>query len=330
MANSQPTKANEAEGRAHFKTLLLAPSYWPTWLGFGLLWLLVNALPHRFLMSIGAGLGLLAARFSSRRRKIVARNIALCFPEKSEQAQRALCKAVFKATGRGFLQGLCAWFWPAWRLRRLFKRRVDIEGLEHLQASQAQSSRILLSGHFTCMELGAALVGHLESVNGFYRAHGNAVYEFIQRRGRERHHKDSLAIARDNLKGLVRSIKAGRPMCYFPDQDMGRETSVFADFFGVPAATVTATATLARMTKATLIPYVCFYKASSGRYLLRFLPALTNFPSGKDQASALSDAQRVNHTIEALASGAPEQYLWVHRRFKTRPDGDKDFYRLKS
>lgn len=314
--------------RAEFSSQLLAPKYWPTWLGLACVYVVVNVLPHNALMAIGSGLGVLSQKFVKRRRQVVEKNLALCYPDFSIDERANFKKEVFKASGRGIIQGFCAWFWPAQRLTRLFKHRCKIEGLEHFNELGDDHPTILLSGHFTSMEITAAFVGQLQSVDGFYKRDRNALYEFIQRKGRERHHHDSVALKRDDLKTVVRRVKSGRKICYFPDQDMRQDSSVFVDFMGQPAATVTATATLARLTKATVLPYAGRYDEKTETYVLRFFPKLENFPSGKDAEAAVADAQAVNHAIEEMVRFAPSQYFWVHRRFKTRENGEKDFYKL--
>lgn len=319
-------KGTQLSGRVQFTKELLLPKYWPTWLGFGALFLLVNLLPHRVLMHLGAGLGLLSRKLAKTRRKVVQKNLALCFPELGQAEREHLSKEAFSATGRGLMQGFCTWFWPKWRSDRLFKKRCDIEGLEHFEQLGENTPTILLSGHFACIEIASSFIGKLESVDGFYRRHNNAAYEYIQRKGRERVHKDTLLVHRADPKTLIKRVKSGRKICYFPDQDLRGAKSVFSIFMGQPAATVTATSTLAKLAKARVVPYVGRFDKKTQRYTLKFFPEMKDFPSGTDEQALLADAKRVNEIIEEMVRFAPEQYFWMHRRFKTREDGSKNFY----
>lgn len=301
-----------------FERRLLHPRYWLTWVGFGVWWLSAQ-LPYSWQMLLGSGLGRLLTMAAPRRAAIAARNLELCFPEWNSQQRQQALDGVMDSIGKAFFETGIAWFLPHKRLRRL----CSLEGLEYLQQAQAAGQGvILLSMHFTHLDLGAAIISFNHSIDGTYRAHDNPVYDYVQRRGRERHNTTGVAITRGDVRAMIRALKNGRAIWYAPDQDYGARHSVFAPFFGVSAATVTATAELARLGKAIVIPYIQSRKADGSGYHLKVLPPVEHYPEGDAEV----DAARINHIIEACIRLQPEQYLWVHRRFKTRPEGEPDLY----
>lgn len=232
--------------RPRFRSSFLHPRFWGLWLGLGLLWL-VAQLPYRALLALGRALGAVMYRVAGERRRIAARNLELCFPELSGDERQRLLKENFASTGIAFFEMAMSWWWPKARLARL----AHIEGIEHLQAAQREGEgAILMAVHFTTLEIGAALLGQVHTIDGMYREHGNAVFDFIQRRGRERHNLDSLAVERDDVRGMLKLLRKGRAIWYAPDQDYGIKQSIFVPLFGIPAATVTATTKFARLGKA--------------------------------------------------------------------------------
>lgn len=296
---------------------LLAPRYWVTWLGFGTWWLL-SQLPYRLQMALGAVTGLAMGRIASRRTQIARRNIELCFAHLSEQEQKALLREHLKSIGRGFFEMGMAWFMAPSRLDKL----VTYEGLEYLEQAEQEGAGVLLMGmHFTHLDLGAAFVSRKRSIDGSYRPHANPVYDLVQRTGRERHNPGNIAIERGDVRTMIRQLKKGRAIWYAPDQDYGAKHSVFVPFMGVNCATITATSQLARLGKAKVVPFTHIRNPEGGYHLKVWAP-LENFPSGDE----LADARAINNVVEAAVALAPEQYLWVHRRFKSRPEGEPDLY----
>lgn len=291
------------------------PRWWPSWIGIGLLCLL-SWLPIPLLLATGSGLGWLAGRVLGGRRRIVRVNLELCFPELDTAARTKLVDAHFRALGTGLFEAAIAWFSPKWRLQR----RGEIVGLEHLDAAQADGSGVLLlTGHFTTLEVGARFVAMVpRPFHAMYRPYSNLDYFMHHRRedlsGRP-------ALPRDDLRALVRALRQGHAIWYAPDQTLDPRISVFAPFFGVPVSTVTATARLAQMGRAKVVPY--FPQRIGSRYRVTFFPALENFPSGDE----LVDATRINQAIEDGIRLAPAQYFWVHRRFKRVPPGTPNPYR---
>ncbi len=295
---------------------LLAPRFWPLWAGLGLGWCLAQA-PYRVQLAAGRAIGWLACRLAGSRRRIAATNLRLCFPELDEAARRRLLHAHFLSLGMGVVETAMSWWTPARRLRPLAR----IEGLDNLErALEGGKGVILLSAHFTTLEIGGRLLSLHAPFHVMYREHKNPLFERIMRRARERHFEK--AIPRDDLRGMLRSLKANMPVWYAPDQNYGREHSIFVEFFGVPAATITATARLAKISGAAVVPFFQERLPGAAGYRLRLLPALEDFPSGDERA----DTQRINDVIEAEVRRIPEQYLWVHRRFKTRPEGAAPLY----
>lgn len=272
---------------------------------------MVLLLPMQWLYALGAGLGRLAGRLLPSRLAIVRVNLRLCFPELSVAERDALARAHFAAVGRGAMEAAEAW----WGSDAQLARYTRLEGLAHLDAARAEGKGvILLLAHFTTLEMcGWVLSRHIPDLDVVYKPTHNVVVERLMSRIR----RASLGglIASSDFRGIVRALRAGRILWYVPDQDFGRRRTVFAPFMGVPAATLNMTSRLAERTGAAVLP-VQSLRLPDGTWEVRIEPALSDFPSGDDVA----DATAVNAVIERHVRAAPEQYFWVHRRFKTRPD----------
>jgi KDO2-lipid IV(A) lauroyltransferase len=296
-------------------TELLRPRYWPVWLGLGLLRLLV-ILPARLQLRLGAACGQLASQFNQRRRQIVAINLRLCFPDLDQGERERLLEAHFAALGMGVIETAAAW----WASDAAIARRGTLEGLEHLDAVLAEGRGVLLlTAHFTTLELGARYIAMQRPFHALYRAHDNPAYQAVMRHWRERRSRLP-PITRKNMRDLLRALRQGRIVWYALDQDFSDEAGVFVPFFGVPTLTLTATTRLVRLTGARVVPYFpC--RLPDGRYQVRILPVLDGF--GEDE---VQDAAHINALIEAAVRHCPEQYFWVHRRFKTRPAGYPEVY----
>lgn len=296
--------------------MLFTPRNWPIWLAFGLLRLLC-LLPLRAQLSIGRATGLAAMRLAHRRRHIAATNIALCFPDLDDRDRQHLLREHFAALGMSLFETAAGW----WKSTDYIRGRVEVRGEEHLAEAQKKGRGvIILSAHFTPMELVGRAMAALSPIQVLYREHENPVVERILRNSRQRHFDN--AIRRDDMRGLLRSLKANNAVWYAPDQNYGHKYSVFAPFFGVTAATNTTAARLAKSSGAAVVPG--FFRRLPGRahYIIDLYPPLEDFPS----ADAHADASRVNRLIEDYVRKAPEQYWWVHRRFKDRPPGERDVY----
>lgn len=303
---------------SEFDIAFLHPRYWLLWLGLGFLWLLTQ-LPYGVLLGLGRVLGALMQNFARSRRHIVTRNIELCFPQLNAAERQRLVRENFASMGIAFFEMAMSWWWPKKRLSRL----VQVQGLEHLQTAQAQGQGVILMAiHFTTLEIGAALLGQQQTIDGMYRAHKNPVFDYVQRRGRERHNSDAQAIEREDVRGMLKILRQGRAIWYAPDQDYGAKMSLFTPLFGVPAATVTATSKFAKLGRAQVIPMTQTRLPKGQGYLIQIEPPLQNFPGASDA----EDCLRINQWIEQAISKHPEQYLWAHRRFKTRPEGEAKLY----
>lgn len=303
--------------RARFRAAFLHPRFWPLWLGLGLLWLVVQ-LPYGALLALGRLLGAVMYRVS-RRRVVAARNLELCLPERSAAERDRLLRENFASSGIAFFEMAMSWWWPRERLARL----AHIEGLEHLQAAQREGHGVILMAlHFTTLEIGAALLGQRHTIDGMYREHKNALFDYVQRRGRERHNLDSTAIEREDVRTMLKVLRQGRAIWYAPDQDYGRKQSLFVPLFGIEAATVTATSKFARLGRALVVPFTQERLADGSGYCLVVHPPLADFPGESEEADCL----RINQWVEQAVRACPEQYLWAHRRFKTRPEGAPKLY----
>jgi KDO2-lipid IV(A) lauroyltransferase len=303
--------------RPRFRAYFLHPRFWLLWLGLGSLWL-VSLLPYRVLMRLGRWLGGLMFRLAHSRRQIAARNLELCFPGLSAAERAQLLRENFASTGMTFFEMAISWWWPPARLRNL----GSVEGLEHLQQAEADGQGVILMAlHFTTLEMGGGLIGLEQSMYGMYRPHKNPLFDFVQRRGREQRLRG--VIERDDVRGMLKLLRTGAAIWYAPDQDYGAQRSIFVPLFGVPAATVTATSKFARLGRARVIPFTQTRLADGCGYKVVVHPPLTDFPGDSEEADGL----RINQWIEEAIRQQPEQYLWAHRRFKTRPPGEAKLYK---
>nr|WP_298250470.1 LpxL/LpxP family Kdo(2)-lipid IV(A) lauroyl/palmitoleoyl acyltransferase [uncultured Halomonas sp.] len=292
------------------------PRYWPVWLSIGAMHI-VAWLPWRLRLWIGKLIGLAARRLAGRRRHITETNLRLCFPALDADEQRRLVRETFIANGIGLVETATGWCRDPEDLRH----RVVFKGQEHRARLEAEGKGALILGvHFSTLDLGAALHSLYFRADAVQRPHDNPL--FARFMGRARAPYFDRVLDRHDLRGVVRRIKAGHAVWYSPDQDFGRDVSVFAPFFGIQAATVKMTARIARMTGAPVIPLIFHRNADNRTYTLEYLPPLKDFPSHDDAA----DAARINAVIEAAIRRHPEQYLWLHRRFKTRPEGEPSPY----
>jgi Kdo2-lipid IVA lauroyltransferase/acyltransferase len=302
---------------AKFQLSFLKPGFFKTWLYFGL-WRLVVFLPYTGLLFLGKLIGLALYQLPTNRKHIAKRNIELCFPELDSHQQAVLLRDNFISMGIAIMELGMAWWWP----KRRFSRLVQFEGLENLSNTNGQGV-ILLSIHHTTLEVGAAAIAMVCERDGMYRAHNNPVYDYMQIKGRlHKSFDDSRLYERRDVRGTMKALKAGRTVWYAPDQDYGIKQGVFAPFFGIQAATVYATARLAEKTGARVVPFTHIRLPGDQGYKVSVHPALESFPTGDD----IADATRINGLVEQFVRAQPDQYLWAHRRFKTRPAGEPDFY----
>lgn len=280
---------------------------------------LVTRLPHPFRIRFGALLGWLGYRLAKHRRHIVEINLALCFPGMAPAERQDLVRRVFRSSGISLVETALAWLRP----RETFADLARVNGLEHLERAVAEGKGkgvILLGMHLTTLDFAGAVLSKYIDLDVMYRPNKNKVVELLMKRGRERNFRS--AIHRDDIRGVIRNLKAGHIVWYGPDQDYGRRHSVFAPFFGVETATITATARIARISGAPVIVLTHYRDPDDEHYEINLSPPLENFPEGDD----IRDARRINELVEKAVEKRPDQYWWLHRRFKTRPPGEERPY----
>lgn len=293
---------------------LKSPRHWPSWAGMGLGWLL-GQLPYRLQMMLGRRFGDLARLVLAERRRVAAINLALCFPERTPQERKRLLRDHFRSVGMGALETAICWWGSADKIRRL----AGIEGLHHLEDAVSRGGGIiLLSAHFTSLELGVRM-GQLYlrelgvETTAMYKPPHDPVVDHVMRTRRETHIGDR-SIADSNLKGLLRALKRGDAVWYAGDQRARRRLGKVVNFFGQPAITHVAISRLAQMTGATVVPFFTLRRDDGRGYRLIVQAPLTDFP-GSDE---LADARRINALIEDAVRQAPEQYFWLHQRFRIK------------
>jgi KDO2-lipid IV(A) lauroyltransferase len=293
------------------------PRYWGIWACVGILRL--NAfLPYRVQIAEGRALGRLVYHLLRGRRRIAAVNLALCFPEATPAAREELLREHFASLGITLIEHGLAW----WASDALVTRLVDLRGQENLERAMAGGRGvILLTGHFGAQEFSGRAFGlSCPTTAGFYRPSRNPLVDEILRRVRKK--SAPILIPKQAVRRVVRALRQGMPVWYAPDQSYRRAQSALIPFFGEPAMTTTALSELVRLGKAAVVPLLPTRLPDGGGYRLDILPALENFPG----ASPEEDARRVNAILEAHIRTVPEQYYWLHRRFKGRPAGYPDPY----
>jgi len=297
---------------------LWTPRHWPSWLLVGLFaglaWL-----PFPLLWLFGHALGRLGYLVLLDRRRVARTNLALCLPELSRWRREALLRQHFGWLGVAAASQGIAWYGSPRRLRRLVRFRNAEDVVRLLQAGQGT---IMLAPHFVALDfVGPAFAERLHPGMYMYQRLRNPVIDVAVQRGRTRF--GTIAVERrDDLRGVIRRIRNGAPFYYLPDQDPGRKRGIFVPFCGVAAATVPMLGRLARLADAPVIPTFATFLPWGRGVEMRFGPALQGFPSGDDGA----DTARMNQVIEAALRATPAQYFWVHRRFKTRPEGAAPIY----
>ena len=285
-------------------------------LGVFILWL-IHFLPLRLIAALGNGIGSLLYRLAAERRHVGEINLQLCFPNMSEQARSRLLRDHFKMFGRGIIERSILWWSSAERIRGL----IRVEGVEHFEAVKDKSA-ILLTPHFIGMDAGGQWVAQHADTVCMYANQKNLYLTGLLLRKRARFRKQLLYSRQQGLRPILKGMRAGMPFIYPPDQDQGVKDGVFIPFFGVPAATMTSVSRIAQMAGARVVPNVTRMLPGGEGYVLTFYPAWENYPSGDSAA----DARRMNEFIEQRILEMPEQYFWLHKRFKTRPEGEERYY----
>ncbi len=287
------------------KAQYFKPRYWPTWLGLAFL-RVFEPLPHRLLYLLGRKVGLFLHLFPTPFKRIARRNIELCLPELPEAERARILREHFAGLGCALFETAISWWSSNERIRRI----TMMKGLEHLEAAQRTGRGVLLlSAHFNSIEIGCRALAARLPLNVMYRPTKNELIgEFVHSR---RAVQTKRAIPRDDVRTLVKALKEGDVVWYAPDQSFRKKGAQMVKLFGIPAATNTATSRIAGMTNSLVLPYF-FERTPAGGYQGTIHPPLEGFPTD----DAVADTERFNRIVEAEVRRIPEQYLWIHRRFK--------------
>ena len=286
-------------------------------LALSVMWLL-RLLPLPLLAALGSAFGMTLYLFAHERRQVCRINLARCLPQLSEPERLALARRHFRAVGRSLLERGILW----WSSRRRIERLVQVRDIEHLTLARGDGPVILLAPHFVGLDVGFARLTCGFDLASVYANQKSAVMNRTLLDGRMRFGDQRLFSRQDGIRPALAALKEGRPLYYLPDMDFGSRDAVFVDFFGVPAATITGLARLARLSGARVVPCVTMMLPGGAGYQLRCHPAWDNFPGDDIEA----DTRRMNAFIEDCVREMPEQYFWTHKRFKTRPAGEAKWY----
>ncbi|HTE42436.1 MAG TPA: hypothetical protein VK629_16560 [Steroidobacteraceae bacterium] len=307
---AEPTSADSKLLRVPLYRFL-APCFWPIWVALGFIYL-CSRLPYRAAMAIGRAIGRLAHLLSKRDKHIADVNIRMCLPELADPARKALIRRHFESLGCTLFETAYVW----WAKDEWLSRLIRIEGIEHLQQALAKGrGALLLSAHFTTLELGAKSLALVGPTSLMYLTPQNALIAEMSRRGRAR--KAVQAIAADQIRELLQNLKHNIAVWYAPDQRYTDRNSALVPLFGHPAWSNIATSRLAKISKATVLPYFPERLEDGSGYVMRILPPFDNYPSD----DPVADTARFHALIEAHTRRCPAQYLWTYKRFKS-PDAD--------
>lgn len=297
---------------------LFHPKHWPMWAGIGFL-RLITLLPWKAQRVLGGYIGRFAFLFLTERRHVVRINLGLCFPELQKRERMQLAKRHYEAVGIGAFETCMAWWARPERIPE-----YQFVGLEILEKFQKEGRGVILfTAHFTTLEICGRMFSDTMPMGGLYRDPDNPVVAWLMHRGRI--DKMSVAVPMDDLRGLIRGLKKGHTIWYAPDQSKKGKKGAFTSvlpFFGVPARTNTAMSRIAKMSGAAVVPFFA-QRLEDGGYRLEIFPELEDFPSDDED----QDAIRANHLIEENIRKVPEQYFWIHRRFKKRGEDLPDVYK---
>ncbi|HET7775713.1 MAG TPA: lipid A biosynthesis acyltransferase [Azospira sp.] len=284
-----------------------------TRLALALLWL-CHFLPLPLLRALGALFGRILHLLGAERRRVTRTNLRLCFPELQEAERHRLARRHFIAFGQAFFDRALLWHASPARLKRL----IRVEGRENLPDDGIPT--LVLAPHFVGLDAGWTALTLERPMLSVYAQQKNKHFNAALYAGRLRFNAPQLLSRQDGMRKVVKALAGGRPFYYLPDMDFGPRDAIFVPFFGVPAATITGVARLAALGRARVVP--CITRMTPAGYTVRLLPAWERYPT--DDVAA--DTRRVNAFIEEQARRMPEQYFWLHKRFKTRPEGEARFY----
>ena len=303
----------------NFKISFLLPKYWLTWFAVFILYS-ISWLPYKLQLGMGRAVGRLLLKMGSSRKRVALRNLELCFPEMTKQERQKMLKTNFENTGIALFETGMGWWWPNWRI----KRKFTVLGVDNIEKAKAENKGVLiLAIHNLSAEIFSRGFGHVHPLVIFYRPHNNQLMEFFQFRGRGRANKYMLG--KRDVKGLIKALRDKESCLYLPDQDYGRNRSVFVPLFAVKkAASTTGTLIFARQKDTATMMMIPTRNDDDSGYTIEITPCLENFPTQND----IEDVTRINQEIEKAIMRKPEQYMWLHRRFKTRPqENDLSLYK---
>ena len=292
----------------------------------GFMWLM-HWLPLPVLGRIGEFVGGILFRVMGPRREIALVNLRLAMPELSEDARRDLARRHFQAYSRSVLERAVLWWASEARLKRLIQIETS-DGMppgEIPVAAMTEHPTILLCPHFVCLDVAGASIAMEASASSMYVQQKNAVFDQVLRAGRARFKPVKLFTRQDGIKPILRALRDRLPYFMLPDMDFGEKDAEFVPFFGIPAATLTATARIAATTGAQVMPVIATFLPNYRGWRVKFYPVWDNYP-GTDMVAA---TRRMNAFIEERVREAPAEYFWTHKRYKTRPNGEPSFYSNK-
>lgn len=302
-----------------FKAEFLSPRYWGTLTIIGIMYLF-SLLPLRVQLTLGSDIGRIVMRLMKKRQVIIKRNLELCFSTMTVQEREAILKDNIDNAGIALFETAMAWFWSDKRV----SKHVTIKGMEHIEALEQQGKGVLmLAVHSMNLELGARAFGIKKSGMGVYRPSNNPCFDYFQYKGRSRSNRT--LINRKNVRGMLKALNAGERVWYAPDHDYGTRRSTFAPLFEVKrACTTTGTSLLVDTTDCAIVPFT-MVRGENGHYTLTISAPVDGFPKNDpDQAAVF-----INKILESSIMASPSQYMWLHRRFKTRPDGECCLYKTR-
>lgn len=299
-----------------FHPQMLAPKNWPLWLVL-VPWRSTAYLPFRLQMWIGKALGRCILALAGKRQNITDTNLRLCFPEWDDIERANVLTRNFESVGIAIIETAMAW----WGTEKRIKKIGRVEGLEYLESAQRNGRGVILLGaHFTNFEMFVRILSQYADISGMYRRHDNDAYEWVVRRSRGKWLKNH--ITRKKVRLMLEQVKKGDAVVLGIDQDLGPDHAAFVPFFGIPTATITSISSYARSTGAAIVPVAYYREDPKASYVVKISPAIKGFPSGDD----FEDTKRLSLIIEHAVRAQPDQYLWQHKRFKTRPPGQPTYY----
>ncbi len=293
------------------------PSYWLTWLGIGII-KLITLLPFNVQLGIGKVLGRVLLNVAKSRRHITETNIRLCFPELNAQEQRLLVRKTFESQAIGLIETAYGWFTPVEKMRH----RVTVHNHDIILDAAAKGNGVLLlGGHYTTLDIIGTMLSLFCKYDVIYRMQKNPVLEHIMTSSRQRYLQGGDAISQSDMRGVYRALNAGRTVWYPPDQDYGGKHSEFVDFFGIKAATIKAPSRMIKKCRPEVV-MLHHYRDENNHYHIHFTDG-----SHITGENSFDDCQAINQHLEKVIRAHPEQYMWVHRRFKSRPEGEPSVYK---